>query len=267
MAGSDVRDVMQEEYAQWVQGQEEIVQELGQTLRRVTEGQGISEDDQRVVQAVRRAVQHHHEFYRVTGTAAFQRRYNLVAWPAVSASEKVFMWMGSLQRPSTAFQLLYALMGHQIEAELEELLELSNAEDGRPASLASLSAHQLSLLNDLQTSTVREEDHIERETAKLQQSLADQPLGDLTRAPLTSRSGGGSSAMITQENPALSQKLAALQELCVQADALRESTLDRVLELLHTPYQKAQFLLASAKLQVALRNLRHSNLPPLSRGP
>ncbi|KAI5055990.1 hypothetical protein GOP47_0029511 [Adiantum capillus-veneris] len=263
MAGSGVQDVLEAEYAQWLEGQERIIVELGRALR--AEGQGSSQDDETLAQAVHRAVQRYHDF---TGTAAVaQRQRNLVAWPAVSAVERVFMWMGSLQRPSTAFQLLYALMGHQIQTELEQLLELENADDGRPASLASLSALQLSQLNKLQTSTVEEEDRIERETAKWQQSLADQPFkfsGEFTRAPTLPSWDEGSST--TQDNSVLGQKVAALQELRVQADALRQSTFDKVLELLHTAYQKAQFLLAFAKLQVALRRLGRNNVPPLSRG-
>ncbi|KAI5075220.1 hypothetical protein GOP47_0009296 [Adiantum capillus-veneris] len=267
MAGSGVQDVLEAEYAQWLEGQERILVELGRALR--AEGQGSSEDDETLAQAVHRAVQHYHDF---TGTEAVaQRQRNLVAWPAVSAVERVFMWMGSLQRPSTAFQLLYALMGHQIQAELEQLLELENADDGRPASLASLSALQLSQLNKLQTSTVEEEDRIERETAKWQQSLADQPFkfsGEFRRAPAlpSCDEGSSSSSSTTQDNSVLGQKVAALQELRVQADALRQSTFDKVLELLHTVYQKAQFLLAFAKLQVALRRLGRNNVPPLSRG-
>ncbi|KAI5082451.1 hypothetical protein GOP47_0002194 [Adiantum capillus-veneris] len=266
MAGSGVQDVLEAEYAQWLEEQERIIDELGRALR--AESQTLSEDDDTLSQAVHRAVQHYHDFTKTAASA--QRQRNFVAWPAVSAVERVFMWMGSLQRPSTAFQLLYALMGHQIQAELEALLELGTANDVRPASLASLSALQLSQLNDLQTSTIKEEDRIERETAKCQQRLTDQPFnfsGEFTRAPaLRSADEGGSSSSMTQEKSVLVQKIAALQELHMQADALRQSAFDKLLELLHTSYQKGQFLLASSKLQVALRRLGRSNVPPFPRG-
>ncbi|MCO5548147.1 hypothetical protein L7F22_001605 [Adiantum nelumboides] len=257
MAGSGVPEV---EYAQWVHQQEEIIEELGRALQS-ERGQGPSSlDDQTLSRAVQRAVQHSHRFYRLT---RIQRNYNLGAWAGVSTVVKALMWMGSLQRPSTAVQLLYALMGHQIEAELEELLELGDADqDGRPSSLAALSAQQLSELDRLQASTVNEEDRIERETAKLQQSLADEPLlsrGEVMWAPASSMydavTNDGSSSTTADSRSALKQKLEALQDLCVQADALQSSTLERVLEVLHTTYQKGQYLLASAKLQVALRKV------------
>ncbi|MCO5577248.1 hypothetical protein L7F22_031075 [Adiantum nelumboides] len=136
--------VPEAEYAQWVQQQEEIIGQLGRALQS-ERGQGrSSEDDKTLSQAVQRAVQHFHGFYRLTG---IQRNYDLGAWAGVSTVVKALMWMGSLQRPSTAVQLLYALMGHQTDAELEGLLELRDAQDGRASSLATLSAQQLSELD------------------------------------------------------------------------------------------------------------------------
>ncbi|MCO5593568.1 hypothetical protein L7F22_047582 [Adiantum nelumboides] len=257
MAGSDARDVLEAEFVHWAQEQEEIIEELGRALR--AERQGLLETDRTVVQAVARAVQHYQDYYRLT---RIHQNKNVGVWPTVSGVEKAFMWMGSLQRPSTAFQLLYALMGHQIEAELEELLELENSEDGRLASLAALSAQQLTDLDNLQKSTMKEEDRIERESAKMQQTLADKPLlfsGQSTRdAALSSSDAAGSGSAQISSSFGLRHKVTALQDLCMQADALHKSTVDRVLEVLHTPYQKGEYLLASAKLQVALRKLGHN---------
>ncbi|MCO5591940.1 hypothetical protein L7F22_045933 [Adiantum nelumboides] len=252
MAGSDARDVLEAEFVLWAQEQEAIIEELGRALR--DERQGLLENDRSLVQAVARAVQHYQDFYRLT---RIQQNQNVGAWPTVSGVEKAFMWMGSLQRPSTAFQLLYALMGHQIEAELEELLELENAEDWRPASLAALSAQQLNDLDNLQKSTMKEEDRIERELAKMQQNLADKPLlfsgQSTTDATASSSSGSAQSSSFV-----LRHKATAVQDLCLQADALHKSTVHSVLEVLHTPYQKGEYLLASAKLQAALRRLGHN---------
>ncbi|MCO5548148.1 hypothetical protein L7F22_001606 [Adiantum nelumboides] len=250
MTRTGVQDeLVKEEYAQWNNRQEEIIQELGRGLR-AAESQGRSSEDDRMqlARAVDRAIQQ----CQNPRTRLEPEHSSLVSRWGLSAAERAFMWMGSVQRPSTAFQLLYALMGHHIQAELEELLDLGNAEDGRPSSLASLSAQQLNDLHNLQTRTVHEEDRIELEMTKVQQSVAG-PTLPRSDAGHSRASEEGSS--MTQENSALSQRVVALQELCVQADALRQSTLERVLELLHTPYHKAQFLLAFAKLQFALGKL------------
>ncbi|MCO5548150.1 hypothetical protein L7F22_001608 [Adiantum nelumboides] len=274
MSSTRGRDVLEAAFMPWAQAQEDIIAELGRALRAERQGSSKNAPQSALAQTVQRAVQHYHDYYRLT---EIQRNQNSVSWcPPVSALKAAFMWMGSLQRPSTAFQLLYTLMGHQIEAELEELLEMGNAEDGRPASLAALSASQLSELDSLQISTVKEEDRIEREWAKLQQNLADEPLllcGGLTRDPVavSARSAAGTSnqgsGSVQSSTCILRRKLIALQNLCEQADALQKSTLDQVLEVLHTPYQKGQYLLASAKLQVALRKLGHNKGPPSLRDP
>lgn len=116
---------------------------------------------------------------------------------------------------------------------------------------------------------MKEEDKLEQQMAELQQGFADHPL--LTLAQLEHATSQGSSlvrpeeassssAMTQDMENAIMHKLEGLQGISAKADSLRLATFMKMLNLLHT-YQKAQYLVAAAKLQVTLRRvgLRLSN--------
>lgn len=249
-----------------------------------------------LLQEVKKIVGHHEEYYKAKQRASHQNILQTVTPSWRSPLEKAFLWLGGW-RPSLAFQLVYALAGQQIEAELAELLDGVDT-----PTFASLSSMQLCQVSELQTATNKEEESLSNEMAVLQQSFADQPLLSLAQAhhiaqahhtvqaqrghkgiPFhdedeemhggeTSGNGGGDSGSgsgggngdhderaSSDDNDhnvdsALHNKLKSLEEIAVQADVLRMSTLKKVLEILDT-FQKAQYLAAAGKLQMGLRDI------------
>lgn len=223
-------------YNSWTQKQEDLMKQLKDAL-----DSDIKEDDlQKLISTVE---DHYDLYYDMKDDAAQQDILQVVTPPWKSPLERAFLWFGGW-RPSMAFQLLYALAGRQIEVELAEVLEGIDT-----PTLASLSASQLSQISELQSSTCKEEEIIGDSMALLQQSIADEPLLSLSQADGIQRQSADEDL-----KKAVKEKLIKLEESSIQADALRRRTLKKVLNIL-TTLQRAQYLVAAAQLQIALRHL------------
>lgn len=246
------------EYAEWIKGQQEAVQELGVALQLGGEAQ--------VEEIVERASQRYQRYFRAS-RSSFRRSFSLNSSPLISPLEQAFMWFGGM-RPSLSFQLIYGLAGHQIQAELEELPE-EVGDDSGPASFASISALQLGQLSELQTLTMEEEDTVERRMAQVQESAADhRPLLQFLGTGASSSSAHldeGTQTSRSSMEIHLRRKITVLEEICMQADLLRLSTFYRVSDILHNPHLKLHYLLAIAKLQVALHHVGHLKEGPAAR--
>lgn len=258
-------------YTSWVNTQEELVKNLQEAL----------ESDMRqpeLLKEVKKVTEHYRIYYKAKQNASHQDVLQTVTAPWRSPLEKAFLWLGGW-RPSLAFQLVYALAGQQIEAELAEFLEGVDT-----PTFASLTSLQLSQVSELQTATNKLEENLSNDMAMLQQSFADQPLLSLAQAHhmVQLQEGGGGTGSPLDDGPlhgdgdssngsddgdhgsdgdeqdnmdsAMQDKLTSLQEIAMQADSLRITTLQKVLDILDT-YQKAQYLISAGKLQIALRNL------------
>ncbi|MCO5609016.1 hypothetical protein L7F22_063236 [Adiantum nelumboides] len=259
-------------YSSWTRTQGALLKELEEAV-----GSDMKEID--LFQQVKKLSEHYETYYKAKEMASHQDILQTVTPDWRSPLEKAFLWLGGW-RPSLAFQLVYALAGQQIEAELAEFL---NGVD--TPTFASLTSSQLSQISELQTATNKQEENLSNEMAVLQQSFSDQPLLSLAQAHClvqaeegkngsqTSSSdeddaahggddhigGGGDNGGSDGDNDdglgnAVQEKLVSLQEIATQADALRLTTLKKVLDVLDT-YQKAQYLIAAGKLQVALRDI------------
>ncbi|KAH7286573.1 hypothetical protein KP509_32G013200 [Ceratopteris richardii] len=255
--GTNLAQHVREDHQAWLQSQKRIVEELVLALRSAGD-----DDKARLKQAIDKAVHHTRRYYEFQTTDFLHNQ-------AVESecANRAFMWLGKA-RPSMEFQLLYALMGHKVEEELEQLLRQAVAvDDGKATSLAALSALQLTQLNDLHTETLKEEDRIDFEIAKLQQTLAEViypkglPLPSTNKILTAHEVATASSTHAADSGIALHgnlqnlvrEKLDAMRELSSQADRLRLKTFDQLVGVLKSPYQKAQYLLAAAKLHIALR--------------
>lgn len=251
-------------YSSWVNTQEELLKNLQEAL----------DSDMRepeLFQEVKKVAEHYENYYDAKQSASHQDVLQTVTASWRSPLEKAFLWLGGW-RPSLAFQLVYALAGQQIEAELADFLEGVDT-----PTFASLTPLQLSQVSELQTATNKLEENLSNDMAMLQQSFADQPLLTLAQVHhmVQSQEGSahedddndGDSSNGADESDrgsdgdeqdsmgsAMQDKLKSLQEIALQADSLRLTTLQKVLDILNT-YQKAQYLISAGKLQVALRNL------------
>lgn len=203
-----------------------------------------------LLQVVQKVSRHYEDYYAAKESASHHNILEIVTPPWRSPLEKAFMWLGGW-RPSMAFQLVYALAGQQTEAELAEFLEGVDT-----PTFASLSSNQLCQTSEMQTSTNKQEESLGHEMAMLQQSFADEPLLTLAQADSMVQGGNG-----TPQSPhgdeidnIMKEKLTTLQEISIQADTLRLTTLKKTLDVLDS-FQKAQYLVAAAKLQIAVRRI------------
>lgn len=255
-------------YSSWVNTQEELLKILQEAL-----DSDIREPE--LFQEVKKVAEHYENYYAAKQSASHQDVLQTVTASWRSPLEKAFLWLGGW-RPSLAFQLVYALAGQQIEAELAEFLEGVDT-----PTFASLTSLQLSQVSELQTATNKLEENLSNDMAMLQQSFADQPLltlaqvhhmvqsqegrndlgssheddddGDSSNGADESDRGRDGDEQDSMDS-AMQDKLKSLQEIALQADSLRLTTLQKVLDILNI-YQKAQYLISAGKLQVALRNL------------
>ncbi|XP_058198558.1 protein DELAY OF GERMINATION 1-like [Rhododendron vialii] len=126
-------------------------------------------------------------------------------------------------RPSIFIRLVYALCGADFEAQLTEFLHGGGeAEEKRTSRLAS--------------------------AASLQEEIADQPLAGMARAA----SPVGESSRDSEK--ALDDHGKCMAELVSGADQLRLSTLRELMGIL-TPVQGVEYLVASKKLQLCVREI------------
>lgn len=272
-------------YTNWTQKQEALLKDLQEAVESDMKEPELSDE-------VNKVTEHYETYYKAKESACHQDILQTVTPDWRSPLEKAFLWLGGW-RPSLAFQLVYALAGQQIEAELAEFLDGVDT-----PTFASLTSSQLSQISEMQTATNKQEENLGNEMAVLQQSFADQPLLSLAQAHRMVQAeegrngthssssqegepahegggeddsdsssskkdsiseGGDSSSCGDDDNGdgldnAMQEKLASLESIATQADILRLTTLQKVLGVLDT-FQKAQYLIAAGKLQVALRNI------------
>lgn len=238
----------QEFYLQWIMAQERYLLELETSLE-----SDMKEPELAIL--VSRVLEHYREYYEAKKTAAKQNVLQVMAPSWRNPLENALLWLGGW-RPTVVFQLAYAEAGHQLEAELEDLLENTDS-----ATMASLSPEQLSTISDLQIKTVERENELSRRMAVLQQGLANEPLVSLARTEATAESSQ-QSADQQEEKPKtvrgfVNCKLRALEELLIDADNLRLETLDKMLKVL-TVFQSAQYLVAAGHLRICIRRMGQS---------
>ncbi|KAL6544867.1 2-deoxyglucose-6-phosphatase [Orobanche minor] len=87
--------------------------------------------------------------------------------------ERSVLWIGGC-RPSSYVRLIYALCGLEIESHLPEFLR-----GVRIGNLGELSGSQISMVDELQGRTIREEKKLSERLASLQDDMLDHPLAEI----------------------------------------------------------------------------------------
>jgi hypothetical protein len=214
---------------------------------------------------VQKVLAHYEEYYTAKDGATRQDVLKVVQSSWKSPLETAFMFIGGW-RPTIACQLAYAQAGQQIEAELAEFLSGIDT-----PTMASLSSKQLSRISDLQQLTQKSEEDLEHRMAVLQQGFVDEPLLSLAQGhdehrlhPMLSLEQAGEQQRAEEEaggsdhgtelQSAMDEKVKVLEELVIDADDVRNRTLKEMVQILN-PVQAAQYLVAAAQIQVAIRHL------------
>lgn len=245
LSGED-GETYEEYYVQWTEQQKEHLDELQEAL-----SSDMREDEMR--QLVDKVLQHYEEYYEVKGKAVRGNVLQLIQPAWRTPLEAAFLWIGGW-RPTSVFQLAYAQSGYHLEQELADLLRGVDT-----PTMASLSSRQLSQINKLQTKTQEEEDSVSERMAVLQQSVADQPLLGLVMA------GKDCSFLHNGLKEAFDEKLKTMEELLMEADRLRLSTLKEMLKILN-PLQGAQYLTAAAQMQITIKKFGEDSAKSRSEG-
>ncbi|KAK9153051.1 hypothetical protein Sjap_000531 [Stephania japonica] len=208
-------------YEIWLQ-QLQALQELAS----VPKPPSSPDHDPYLTHLVHRFISHYEDYYRVKSHSARTGRggvFSIFAAPWLSSLERSLHWVAGW-RPTTIFHLLYTETSARFEARLLDFLH-----GLRTGDLSDLSPSQLSLVSDLQCTTVTQENLITDQLSLWQESACHLVSDD-------------------QDDPEIQRLIKVLNN----ADDLRLSMMKKVVEIL-TPQQAVEFLIASAELQFGIR--------------
>ncbi|KAL2528302.1 transcription factor-related [Forsythia ovata] len=205
----------------------------------------LKEFDESVLRpALHCAVQHYEHYYKAKARWAKHNVLTMFNPSWMTTLENAFLWIGGW-RPSMAFHLLYSKSGQQFEARISELIRGVSTGD-----LGDLSPCQLSQVDELQRKTIREEKDISEKQAKLQETIADSSVVELSHVASELTRGGeavGDGIDEGRVEATLAAKEEGLVEVLQRADELRMKTLKEILNIL-TPVQGVHFLIAAAEV-------------------
>ncbi|KAK9950252.1 hypothetical protein M0R45_005753 [Rubus argutus] len=199
---------------------------------------------------VERVVKHYETYYEVKSRWAEQDVLAMLSPPWTSSLEDAFFWIGGW-RPSMAFHLLYAKSGLQLEAQLTELMQGLSTGD-----LADLSQRQLAQVDQLQMRTIEQEKHITHKMAKLQDTIADTQMVELSHVVTEMMRNNGHEEVDHHQDlveSTLASKEKDLEVMLHRADELRLRTIKKMTHIL-TPIQATHFLIAAAELHLRLHD-------------
>ncbi|CAN1335795.1 Protein DOG1-like 3, partial [Linum perenne] len=167
-------------------------------------------------------------------------RRHIYAFPFLEKHSRGRFPLDRRMAPSMAFHLLYSKSGLQLETNLQDLIRGITTAD-----LSDISASQFRRIDELQAATIREEKLITEKMAKVQESVADFNMVDLSHTMSEMIRSGVDSALTTKEKK--------LEEILRVADELRLATLRAIVDVL-TPIQAVHFLIAVAELHLRVHD-------------
>ncbi|XP_050386647.1 protein DELAY OF GERMINATION 1-like [Argentina anserina] len=216
---------------------------------------GNSDDSKLLGALVDQVVKHYESYYEAKSRWAEHNVLTMLSPPWTSTLENAFFWIGGW-RPSMSFHLLYSKSGLQLEAQLAEMMRGFSTTD-----LSDLSHSQLAGINNLQGGVIKQEKHINHKMAKLQDTIADTTMVELSHlhvaAEMVRKNGHKGRDDVDDHGDlvesTLSQKQKGLEEILHRADELRLRTLKNITCIL-TPIQAVHFLIAAAELHLKLHD-------------
>lgn len=215
-----------------------------QDLNQLVRASKDNNNDMMLSLLIHSVVKHYEEYYREKSRYAISDILGMLHPSWLSSLEDAFLWIGGW-RPSMAFHLLYSKSGIQLEANLHELIRGFNTKD-----LGNLSGNQLVLIDELQHKTISEERKLSENLAKVQESLADTSMVELSH--VMSELMRDELVVNDEEEKIkknISKKEESLLDLLKKADDLRLSTIKEILRIL-TSTQGVHFLIAAAELHL-----------------
>lgn len=204
------------------------------------------DEDQELNDVISKCIQHFQDYTQKRARLARQNVSPYFAPSWCTPLECSVMWIAGC-RPTIFIRLLYALIGEEIESQLEEFLQGRRMTVG---NLGDASPRQMNLINTLHCKTVREEEKLSARLASLQEDMADNPISVIAR-----RSCHGRDQLSGKEEveDALEKHARSMMSVMEEADVLRLNTLKELMSIL-TPIQGVSFLVASKKLYLCIHD-------------
>lgn len=231
----------------WLHEQEHDLDELKAAARAHAEStQSYTELTRPLRELVGQVISHYEKYYRVKFESVQFDVLAMLTPSWRSSLEEAFLWIGGW-RPSTAFHLLYSVMGSQFEAAFAEML--SGLETGD--DLGDLTPSQLGLVDELHRKTVKQERELTELMAVHQETIADSTMVELSHiaTELTRCPNSDTELVHERVESTLDNKEQKLREILEKADDLRLRTLKNVVDIL-SPIQAVHFLIAAAQLHL-----------------
>lgn len=200
----------------WLVRQEHYLEELQSSLQNC---QDSTEDD--LKDLIMRVLAHYQEYYAEKSRMA-NRNVFLVFTPTwFTPFERTFFWIAGF-KPNLAFKVLATAVDDMTEDQKQRMEQLRD----------EINAEERELGNEF---------------ARIQESVAAQPLMELAR-----RLGSPIDGEIHELDAVLESLRAAIEAVLANADMLRTRTAERVVAIL-SPIQNVKFLAAVTQLQLRVR--------------
>ncbi|KAK1437140.1 hypothetical protein QVD17_02925 [Tagetes erecta] len=237
-------------FESWIGEQNTHLQELISAVNNNNNGGNEHNDDVNMIELIERVVQHYEKYYKEKSEWEKRDAISMFTPRWRSNLEDAFLWIGGW-RPTLAIHLLYSKSGLQLEAKLGDLIRGITTGD-----LGDLSPDQIKRIDELQMKTIHEERVLTEKLAKVQESVADRSMVELSNMVsemMRNEDEGGDGDGVSEERVELTleMKKEEMEELLHMADDLRLKTLKAVIEIL-TPVQGVHFLIAAAELHLRL---------------
>ncbi|KAJ0647506.1 putative transcription factor TGA like domain-containing protein [Helianthus annuus] len=232
-------------FENWLREQNSHLEELVTAANNHNENE--NENDAVLLQLIEKVGRHYGQYYRTKSD--WEKRDAIAMYTPSWRSnlEDAFLWIGGW-RPTLAIHLLYSKSGIQLDAKLGDLIRGITTGD-----LSDLAPKQMEKIDELHGKTIHEERVLTEKLAKVQETVADRSMVELSSVVSEMmRSGGGDGGESEERvEEVLEVKCGEMEELLHRADDLRLETLKAVIEIL-TPIQAAYFLIAAAELHLRL---------------
>ncbi|RZC44553.1 hypothetical protein C5167_037510 [Papaver somniferum] len=235
MASSSNQVQLLECYQNWMIEQQQLLLELLQVHNQKPD------DEQELCCIIGKLVKHFQEYTSRRAHLAVDEASSFLSPTWCTSMENSCLWVGGC-RPSLLIQLVYSLCGSQLESQLSERLQ-----GVRRGNIGELSADQLSLVSELQCSTIQEEEILSKRMASLQENIADCQL---------TRLANNSDDSVTDSHiaqVALGSHYEDLASILVDSDKLRMNTLKELIRLF-TPLQAVEFLIVGKELHLCMHH-------------
>ncbi|KAL7159087.1 hypothetical protein ABFS83_01G005500 [Erythranthe nasuta] len=229
-------------YKEWMSLQEQELTELIHSLNLNKTTATTSDNDAEINALLDKATQSFQDYIERRNRLARRDTSAFFSPRWCSSFESSMLWIAGC-RPSSFFNLFYALCGSDIDSRLSQFLQ-----DGKSDEFPQLSPSQLVAIDNLQRRTIVEEEKLTSQFASLQQDKADVPLALIAR-----KLEGPQYELNEDVRETIGEIEKAMVCLMEEADNLRLETFKEMVKILK-PVQALEFIIAAKKLRVCVRS-------------